>query len=138
MTSLNSSKDSSAMSGISPMSTAPEQWIYLALDRPSSTTSAPKPADKGNLMIDGCADTSIAVIGKGFVEVYTTECKVTLVGFHSDSSKTEVTIGGAAAAIDLPNGTIIIQVNEAALIKADEGVPSSLLSTCQAREYGTW
>ena len=87
----------------------------------------------GKFMADGCADTSIAAIGNGFVEVARTEQLITLVGFDKDLTKPNIPIGSAAAAVDLPTGTIIIQLNETPLL---EGGSNSLLSTAQAREFG--
>ena len=88
---------------------------------------------KGKLYADGCADTGIAAIRNGMVEVYTTKKKVTLVCFDDTLSKKEITIGGAAGAIDLPTGTIVVQMNEVYLLK---GATNSVLSNTQAREYG--
>ena len=88
---------------------------------------------KGKLIADSCADTSIAAIGNGFTEISRTDKTMTLVGFNNDLSKKEVPIGLAAAAIDLPKKTIIIQLNEAPLLQ--DGF-NSLLSTAQAREGG--
>ena len=53
---------------------------------------------KGKLMADGCADTSVAAIGNGFVEVSRTRRSVTLVGFDDDLSKKTVPIGSAVSA----------------------------------------
>ena len=88
---------------------------------------------KGKLMADSCADTSIAAIGNGFTEISQSDKTVTLVGFNDDLSKKEVPIGSAAAAVDLPRRTIIIQLNEAPLL---QNGTNSLLSTTQARESG--
>ena len=89
--------------------------------------------DKGKLIADGCADTSIAAIGNGFKEISRLDKTVTLVGFNDYLSKKEIPIGSAAAAIDLPRRTIIIQLNETPLL---QGRSNSLLSTAQAREGG--
>ena len=70
----------------------------------------------GRLMADSCADTSIAAIGNGFTEISYSDKTVTLVGFNNDLSKKKVPIGSAAAAIDLPRKTFIIQLNEAPLL----------------------
>ena len=58
---------------------------------------------------------------------------VALIRFDDDLSKEEILIGAAAAAINLPKKTIIIQLNEAPFLK---GGSNSLLSTAQAREAG--
>ena len=83
-------------------------------------------------MVDGCADTSIAAIGNGFVEVSRLERTVNLIGLAKDLIKESVPIRSAAAAIDLPSGTIIIQLNEAPLLQ--KGF-NSLLSTFQAKKF---
>ena len=88
---------------------------------------------KGKMMADGCADISIAAVGNGFREISRSDKTVTLVGFNNDLSKKEIPIGSAAAAIDLPRRTVIIQLNEAPLL---HGGSNSLLSTAQAREGG--
>ena len=84
-------------------------------------------------MVDGCADTSIAAIGNGFVEISRSERTVSLIGMAKDLIKESVLIKSAAVSIDLPTGTIIIQLNEAPLL---QGGFNSLLSTFQAREFG--
>ena len=59
----------------------------------------------------------IAAIGNGMVQVYSTDRKVSLVGFQDELAMHQIPIGGAAGAIDLPSGTtIIIQMNEVPLI----------------------
>ena len=65
----------------------------------------------GKLMIDGCADTSIAAIGNGFVEVSGTDRSVKIIGFDSDLAKYSIPIGSAVTSVDLPTGTIVIQIN---------------------------
>ena len=71
MTSLSSNNASSAMS---EESTIQELLTYPTQGKQWSLPSRTEP-NKGNLMVDGCADTSIAILGKGFVETYTTEKK---------------------------------------------------------------
>ena len=88
---------------------------------------------KEKLMANSCADTSITAISNGFTKISRTDKTVTLVGFNDNLSKKEVPIGLAAAAIDLPRRTIIVQLNEAPLLQ--DGF-NSLLSTAQAREGG--
>ena len=88
---------------------------------------------KGKLMADSCANTSIAAIGNGFTEISHSDKTVTLVRFNDDLSKKKVPIGSAAAAIDLPRKTVIIQPNEAPLLQDGS---NSLLSTAQARKVG--
>ena len=101
--------------------------------RPSSANASIIDHQEAKLMVDGCADTSIAAIGSGFVEVSRSERMVKLVGIANDLIKEDVPIGSAAAAIDLPSGTFIIQLNETPLL---QGGSNSLLSTFQAREFG--
>ena len=54
---------------------------------------------KGNLVSDGCANTSAAAIGSGFVKVSKTEIKFTLVVFDDDISKKSIPIGSSATSI---------------------------------------
>ena len=64
-----------------------------------------------------------------------THRQIDLTGFSEDNKSTNVKIGSAITATDLPDGTtILLKINEAALI-GEKG--SSLLSTMQARDYGT-
>ena len=84
--------------------------------RPSFANTSITDHQEGKLMVDGCADTSIAAIGHGFVEVSRSERSVNLVGLANELIKEDVPIGSAAAAIDLPSGTIIIQLNETPLL----------------------
>ena len=51
-------------------------------------------------MVDGCADTCIAAIGNGFVEVSRSERTINLVGLANDLIKKDVPIKSAAAAVD--------------------------------------
>ena len=88
---------------------------------------------KGKLYADGCANTGIAAIGNGMVEIYSTDRSVTLVGFDTFLSKKEITIGGAAGAIDLPTGPVIVQLNKVPFL---HGATNLLLSSTQAREFG--
>ena len=48
--------------------------------RPSFTNASVTDHQEGKLMVDGCADTSIAAIGSGFVKVSRSERSVNLVG----------------------------------------------------------
>ena len=66
---------------------------------------------KVNLLADVCADTSVAEILYGFVEDSRTEQKVTLFGFDHDLSRKFIPIVSNATAINLPNCTIIDQLN---------------------------
>ena len=50
---------------------------------------------KGKLYADGCAEPRIAAIGNGMVEIHSTDCLVTLVGFDASLIKKMITIGGA-------------------------------------------
>ena len=71
------------------------------------------------------ADTSIAAIGNVFVEVSRLEMTVNLIGLANDLIKEDVPIGLAVAAIELPSGTITIQLNKTSLL---QGGFNSLLS----------
>ena len=61
----------------------------------------PNTKGKGDIMADGCADTSVADILNCFVEVPWNELKVTLVRFDDDLSKKSIPIGAAASAIEV-------------------------------------
>ena len=47
---------------------------------------------KGEIMVDGCYEISVASIGNGFVEVYQTERKVVLVRFYDIMPKECITV----------------------------------------------
>ena len=55
--------------------------------RPSFANASVTDHQEGKLMVDGCADTSIAAIGSGFVEVSRSERSVDLVGLANDLIK---------------------------------------------------
>ena len=69
---------------------------------------------------------SVSVIGNGFVELSHTQRKFILIGFDNDLSKKSILFGYADTDIDLPNGTIIDQMNDTLL---PNGGTNSLLST---------
>ena len=68
----------------------------------------------------------ISVIGNGFVEVSHTQRKFILIGFDNDISNKSFFFGSDDTDIDLPNGTIIAQMNDTLL---PNGGTNSLLST---------
>ena len=86
------------------------------------------------LLIDSGCNTS-AIGGTHWIIDEVTEREVDLIGFNENVQASTVKVGSALTAVDLPDDTtIIIKINEAALLGEDS---TSLLSTCQARHYGT-
>ena len=73
-----------------------------------------------------CSKKSVSVIGNGFVEVSHTYRKFILIVFDNDLSNKSILFGSADTYIDLPNGTIIAQMNDTLL---PNGGTNSLLST---------
>ena len=67
---------------------------------------------KVEIMADGCADTSVAFIGNGFVEVSQTNRKVIFVDCYDNLFKECILVWDYAAAI----GTILFQLDEAPLL----------------------
>ena len=81
---------------------------------------------KSNIMEDGCANTSAGSIGNGLVGVSWNEIKSTLVGFYYYLLNKSITNVDAVTDIDLPNFTIIYNLNETPIIHR---WANSLLST---------
>ena len=109
-------------------------YIVLSVFKKSLCFSINLKTDvKRKPMEDGCAETSVISIGNGFVEVFCNPPKVPLVIFDDDISKKYIPIGSAATATDLPNGTIIAQLNDTELLHGGENF---LISTEQDREFG--
>ena len=75
-------------------------------------------------MIDVCDNTSVEAIGNGFVEVSCTDRKLSLLVFDDDMSNKSIPI--YATVFDLPNGTIIEQLNYTPI---PHGGAKSLFST---------
>ena len=85
----------------------------------------------GCFIADRGCDTTIC--GESLRTISTTNRKANLVGFKSDKVEYDIPIGTACTAVDLEDSTIIIEVNEALLLKDNS---NSLLSCTQAREHG--
>ena len=66
-----------------------------------------KKKGKGNIISDGCFNTSVSAIGNVFVEFLRTESKVTVVVINDKISKKYIMIGYATTPIGLLNGTFI-------------------------------
>ena len=88
---------------------------------------------KVNLMSYGCADTSVAATGNGYVEVSQTARKVIMFVFDDNLSKRYITIGATTTAIGLLNVTLIDQLNYTPLIHAGANY---LFSTAHTRDFG--
>ena len=93
--------------------------------------SSSKSMSEGEVLVDGGCDTSL--VGQGFVVESTTSRTVSVQGFQEGLTLEELPIVTAVTAIDLPDGTFIIEMGEAIHIPSNE---TSLLSTFQAREHG--
>ena len=63
-------------------------------------------------MADVCVGTSVAAIRNSFVEVQRTKIKVALVVFDDDFSNKFIKIGADVTAVDLPNVTLIDNLNK--------------------------
>ena len=61
-------------------------------------------------MADVCANTIVAAIVNGFVEVSSIYRNVTLIVFYDDLSNKFIPTGASKTDIDLPNVTIIAQL----------------------------
>ena len=66
-----------------------------------------KKKGKGNIISDGCFNTSVSAIENVFVEFLRTESKVTIVVTNDKLSKKYIMIGDATTPIGLLNGTFI-------------------------------
>ena len=87
--------------------------------------------DRGELLVDGGCDTSL--VGHGFKVESTTNRTVTVQGFDASMTMEELPVVSAVTAVDLEEGTFILEVNEAIHVPNN---PTSLLSTFQVRENG--
>ena len=71
---------------------------------------------KWGIMADCCDDISVAETRNDFVEVSWTERKVALSGFDDYISKKYIPISAATTSMELPNSTIISQMNNNPII----------------------
>ena len=85
----------------------------------------------GEILVDGGCDTSL--VGRGFVVESTTDRTVTVQGFDTSMKLDRLQVVTAVTAVDLEEGTFILEVNEAIHVPSN---PTSLLSTFQMRENG--
>ena len=88
-------------------------------------------SSQGELLVDGGCDTSL--VGQGFVVESTTNRKVTVQGFDASMKLDQLPVVTAVTAVDLEEGTFILEINEAIHVPSN---PTSLLSTFQVRENG--
>ena len=89
-------------------------------------------SQRGGVLVDGGCDTSL--VGDGFVLESTTSRKVSVQGLNNDMQLEELPIATAITAVDLPSGTIIIDLSNEAIYV--QGNTTSLLSTYQAQSFG--
>ena len=74
---------------------------------------------RGEVLVDGGCDTSL--VGNGFMVESTTSRKVSVQGFNDDMQLEALPIVTAITAVDLPSGTIIIELNEAIYVQGNSG-----------------
>ena len=79
-----------------------------------------------------CIDTSVSAIGNGFVKVSWTQRKSTLVEFNDDFYNKYTLIRAEAIGTDLPNVTIIDQLNGYPLLHGGDNLP---IYTAHAHEF---
>ena len=114
----------------SPLVMAKQLKITLP-HRLNKSNSTKQQSNLGEILVDGGCDTSL--VGQGFLVEATTNRKVTVQGFDASMTLEQLPVVSAVTAIDLEEGTFILEVNEAIHVPEN---PTSLLSTFQVREYG--
>ena len=92
-----------------------------------------KTKEKMNLMVYISDNNSISTIGNVFVEVLSTERKVTPVEFNYQIFNKSIPIGAAATDTDLPNGAVTYCLNYTSLIHVEYNY---LIFIEQAHEFG--
>ena len=96
---------------------------------PSSTRSA----IKGHLIID--SGTNVSVMGRKWAVVDDTGRRCEMSGFANDLVKSDIPVCSGKTVVEVGIQQVLLGLHEAPYLKHNE---HGLLSTGQARKYGTW